>query len=138
MIEGWHGDDYLILFAQNEEPGASARYSLALHLPGYQVVGLRGWDDLIVRDADGRIFCVPAVPLEVGKLERFELPSAPPTLKMDERFTGKIKWYVQPVVFGGDPQVGPNLTWVDHDQHGQLVTWWNNKYRDLREKQGGA
>jgi hypothetical protein len=138
MIEGWHGDDYLILFADDEVPPASVRYSITQDLPGYQVVGLRGWDDLIVRDSTGRIFSVPAVPLDAEFLAPFELPPTSATLKDDQRFRGKIKWYVKPIVFGGDPNVSENLTWLEHDQHGQLVTWWNKQYRDLRATQGGA
>jgi hypothetical protein len=49
----------------------------------------------------------------------------------DERFTDRIKWYTTPIVFGGDPNLGENVTWVTHDQHVKLVGWWNKQYRDL-------
>ena len=38
---------------------------------------------------------------------------------------GKIKWYVKALVFGGDPQSALNVIWVTHDQHAELVKYWN-------------
>jgi hypothetical protein len=63
--EGWFGDDYLILFAGSELRAACKRYAISDWLPGYEVVGLKGWDDLIVRDAGFRTYSIPAVPLDL-------------------------------------------------------------------------
>ena len=63
-------------------------------------------------------------------MEPFTLP-VPLSLTVDERFKGKIKWYIKPIVFGGAPNVGENLAWVNHDQHIELVRWWNEHYRDV-------
>jgi hypothetical protein len=52
-------------------------------------------------------------------------------LERDDRFIGKIKWYMQPIIFGGDPNAGSNMTWVDLPNHQKLVRWWNDKYREL-------
>jgi hypothetical protein len=41
----------------------------------------------------------------------------------DFRYSGKIKWYIKPIVFDGDPNPGENLTWVNHEKHAQLVRW---------------
>jgi hypothetical protein len=131
MQEGWHGEEYLVLFDASEAPQASARYDIARSLPGYEVVGLRGWDDLIVRDPAGALFTVPTVPLLPSDLEPFQLPESSTALERDPRFTGRIKWYVTPIVFGGDPGAGENLIWVDHERHSQLVRWWNDQYRQL-------
>ena len=131
MDEGWYEDEYLILFAEDEIPLASERYGVSSALPGFQVVGLRGWDDLIVRDSGGETFTVPAVPLDAKHLEPFSVPAAPVPLAKDSDKAGKIKWYVKPIAFGGDPSVGQNLMWVTHDQHAQLVRWWNDQYRAL-------
>jgi hypothetical protein len=131
MQEGWHGDEYLILFDASEVPDASARYDIASSLPGYEVIGLRGWDDLIIRDAAGATFTVPTVPVISSELEPFQIPIDVARLAPDARFAGRIKWYTQPMVFGGDPEAEENLTWVDRDQHSQLVRWWNEKYREL-------
>ena len=45
----------------------------------------------------------------------------------------EIKWYITPVVFGGDPSLADNVTWVALDQHAQLVKFWNGKYGEIRE-----
>jgi hypothetical protein len=67
------------------------------------VIGLHGWDDLIVKDPAGLAYTVPSVPMDSGFLARDDLPEAESSLVPDERFFGKIKWYVEPIVFGGDP-----------------------------------
>jgi hypothetical protein len=127
MDEGWLDDDYLILFSAAESEEASKRYGIVLSLPGYVILGLRGWDDFIVRDPAGNIYCVPTVPLDKQYLKDFRLPQ-PAALEADSRFEGKIKWYITPLIFGGDPEDKTNLTWVTHEQHAQLVVWWNNYF----------
>ncbi len=64
MLEGWHGDDYLILFDESEVAAASDRYEVLRLLPGFKVLGLRSWDDFIVRNASGQIYSVPTLPLD--------------------------------------------------------------------------
>jgi hypothetical protein len=66
MTEGWFKDDYLILFVDSEIPAASQRYAISERLPDYQVVGLCGWDDFIVRDAKGQTYSVPTVGPDVA------------------------------------------------------------------------
>jgi len=134
MTEGWFGDDYLISFNEAEIASASDRYSISRFIPGYQVIGLRGWDDLIVKDSAGLAYTVPSVPMDSGFLSRCVLPEAESSLVPDERFFGKIKWYVQPIVFGGDPNLEKNVTWVNHEQHAQAVEWWNDLYRSARSQ----
>jgi hypothetical protein len=136
MKEGWIGDDYLVLFDEDEVAQVTARYGVGLQLPGHWVIGIRGWDDLIVRDSAGSARLVPTVPLDPLHMTPYVVPSQS-AMKQDGRFAGKIKWYVQPLVFGGDPNAGPNVAWVTHVQHGELVAWWNAKYRELKAK-GGA
>src|SRR5690348_17048248 len=111
MIEGWQGDDYLILFEGFEILAAENRYGFEKFLPGYRLIGLRGWDDFIVRDEAGRFYSIPTVPLVPQYLESFTLPQPEATLVSDSRFTGKVKWYVKPIVLGGDPNAGENLIW---------------------------
>jgi hypothetical protein len=60
------------------------------------------------------------------------MPPGRVILERDDRFAGKIKWYVTPLVFGGDPKIGDNLVWVSHEEHAQLVRWWNEQYRALK------
>ena len=99
-------------------------------LPGFQIVGLRGWDDFILRDKSGRIYSVPRFPIELQYLKTLSLSGFAVVLEPDERFKGKIKWYTKPV-FGGDPNFGENMTWIIHDKHAQLVRWWNSLYRSV-------
>lgn len=126
MIEGWAGDRHFILFTDEESIEATARYELSETLPGYVIVGLLGWDDFIVRSLETQLFTVPAVPAIAKYLEPFhgELPNE---LESDDRAT-TVKWYVKPIVFGGDPEPGENLIWVTYEQHAQLVRWWNKQY----------
>jgi hypothetical protein len=132
MREGWHKDDYLILFDEEEISAVSDRYAISQSLPGYQVVGMRGWDDFIVRDTAGRTYSLPTLVPDPRHLAPVVLPNDRTVLKSDDRFTGKIKWYVKPILFGGSPDPDENLTWVSHEQHAQLVRWWNQKYRELK------
>jgi hypothetical protein len=138
MNEGWHGDNYLVLFAESDIGAVSDRYGIAEQLPGYVIVGLRSWDDFIVRNLRGQTYTVPTVPLDSARLEPFRMPDGTTVLQSDERFTGKIKWYLKPLVFGGDPAVGENVTWVNQEQHAQLVKWWNAQYRALKAQQKGT
>jgi len=126
--EGWYDEEYLILFAEAEVPASSESYGIRDALPGFSVIGLRGWDDFIVRDPNGGIFSLPTVPLDAKYLASFDMPTEESILEQDSRFAGKIKWYVTPVVFGGDPAIGENLIWISHERHARLVRWWNAMY----------
>jgi hypothetical protein len=137
MIEGWQEDEYLILFDDEESRVASIRYQIEGLLPGFQIIGFRGWDDFIVRDPEGATFTVPTVPCHDSELAPFCGPDDTSQLTKDERVAGKIKWYVTPVVFGGDPGLGDNLVWVSHEQRSQLVGFWNDQYRRLQPGDGG-
>jgi hypothetical protein len=131
MKEGWLGDEYLILFEGSEIDAATERYAVAVALPGFELIGLRGWDDFIVRDQNHGIFSVPTVPFERTYLTPFQLPNGGPDLQPDDRFAGRIKWYVKPVKFGGDPDINDNLVWISHEEHAGLVRWWNGLYRSI-------
>jgi hypothetical protein len=134
MTEGWYGDDHLILFDEAEVASASDRYAISEFLPGYRVIGLRGWDDFILQDATGRTYSVPTVPAIAEYLSPYTLPQAGSTLAPDDRFEGKIKWYTTPIVFGGDPSLEKNVIWVSHDEHVQAVRFWNNIYRSMKNQ----
>lgn len=131
MREGWCDDKYLIVFGDEEARFATDRYGVSAYLPDFALVGLFGWDDLLVRDAAGRLFSVPAVPCVAKHLATFPEAFLSSPLQEDQRFTDKIKWYIKPLVFGGDPQAADNMTWVSHEQHAALVRWWNDLYRSV-------
>ena len=131
MKEGWFNDDYWSLCEDEKEAQRlTATYGLADYLPGYFIVGFRGWDDFILADSESRHFLVPTLPLEHQKLSPFEFPAAKMQLEPDERFTSKIKWYVKPILFGGDPAARENMTWLSLDDHVKAVKWWNRFYFD--------
>jgi hypothetical protein len=138
MIEGWHHDEYLILFDEGERESIGDAYALAQYLPGFRLIGLRFWDDLIVQNDKGAYFTVPAVPMTpnyLNPLHRFDIPTS---LKPDARFTGKVKWHVKPVIFGGDPTSDENVKWIDLGAHAQFVTFWNRTYRRILAEQGSG
>ena len=135
MIEGWHDDDYLVLF-EEEASHMTGLYDLPQYLSGYAVVGLRGWDDFIVADDQRRLFTLPTVPLEKKHLEPFSTSIDRSAIKPDARFQKKVKWYVKPVLFGGDPSAKDNIAWVSFEQHAELVRWWAKLYRDTVAKNG--
>jgi hypothetical protein len=131
MKEGWYGDEYLAIFSEVESKVASRKYDLARRLPGYALIGLRFWDDFIVVNPAGASLSLPTLPLDASRVEKFALPDASFSLRPDPRFTGKIRWYAKPLVFGGEP-TPENTSWVTYEQHSQLVCWWNDKYDSLK------
>jgi hypothetical protein len=134
MKEGWIGDDYLILFDESEIATTDKLYAVSEMLPGYHALGLRGWDDFIVRDSQGTIYSLPTIPLDPRYLVSYIVPELPKNFSPDPRFIGRIKWYVKPIVFGGDPTQKENTTWVSLEEHARLVRWWNDLYRSTRNK----
>lgn len=139
MIEGWHDNTYLTLFEEQAEATAmTERYGLSNLLPGFTAVGLRGWDDLIVRDAGGRYFTVSTVPISREHLRDFDFKINLASLGSDDQMRGKIKWYVTPLIFGGDPSSPENVTWISIEQHPDAVRWWNAKYQEIQAQQVGS
>jgi hypothetical protein len=47
----------------------------------------------------------------------------------DDRYTGKVRCFAKPIVFGGDAQAESNVQSVSHAQHAELVRWWNAQHR---------
>ena len=132
MIEGWHNDDYLFLFdLPSEAEHMNCIYGVSENLPGYSLVGLWGWDDFIVTDCDGNFFILPTVPFHSKNIEPFSTQWDTTRIKPDERFSNKVKWYVKPLLFGGNPTDPENLIWVTFEQHAELVRWWAKVYRDM-------
>jgi hypothetical protein len=127
-MEGWLDDEYLVLFSEAERSVQAERYGISEALPGCILVGLRGWDEFIVLDEAGRMLSLPTMPLVLANATPFTLPCSF-DLAADSRFADKIKWYVKPLVFGGDVEDPNNLTWVSLTQHAELVVWWNAQYK---------
>jgi hypothetical protein len=135
MKDGWHNDEFFALYESREEAeNATARYRLAEYLPSYLVVGLRFWDDFIVCDSQDRYFTVPTVPLAREELRAYSFPAESLKLRSDAQLSGRIKWYIQPIIFGGSPSKVENMVWISHDQHFEAVVHWNKLYYELKGK----
>jgi hypothetical protein len=131
MVQDWHNDDYLILFEeQSEAANMAGLYGLANYLPGYLFVGIKGWDNFIVCTAAKQFFTIPTLPIKLQYLKPFEFAIDVAKIRSDERLAGKIKWYIKPVVFGGDPSADSNIAWLSIDQHAGAIKWWNQLYFD--------
>lgn len=134
MREGWYNEDYLILFEHHEIEQKEKAYGLDSLLPGYRLVGLVGWDDFLVMERESqRLFRVPTVPISAQKKREWRDSVDSGVLKSDPRFQGKIKWYVKPIIFGGDPGSGANMIWISHETHIQAVKFWNEAYTRIAE-----
>jgi len=96
MREGWHDEDYLVLFDESELAAATERYDVSRLLPGFVVLGLRSWDYFIVRNASGENYSVPTLPVDPQHLSPLSVPARGTALQPDGRFAGKIKWYLKP------------------------------------------
>ena len=70
--------------------------------------------------------------MDTEHLAPFKFLDATTALTPDPRLTGRIKWYVTPIVFGGDAAIGPNVIRVPLAEHAQLVRFWNEAYRKAR------
>ena len=127
MREGWHGNTFITLFDGSEALVFAEACGFRSGLPSYSLIGLRGWQDFIVRDPAGATFTIPAVPLDPQYITPFAMPD-PVDLEADARFAGKVQWLIKPLVFGGSADDKDNETWVTYQQHGELVRWWNQQY----------
>jgi hypothetical protein len=132
MTEGWHDDEYLVLFSEDEVDPMTECYGLKHFIDGFRIIGLRGWDDFILQDASAKSFTMPTVPIALEYLQPFTLVIDSSKIRPDLRFTGKVKWYAKPPIFGGDPNAKENLTWINFRQHADAVQWWNQKYLEVK------
>ena len=133
MTEGWFNFDYVVLFSETERIARSMDYKIAKYLPGFTLIGLYDWDYFLVTDSEGLLYSVPSLPLDVNSTEKFSLPENI-LLETDERYTGKIKWYLKPLILGGNPSENRNLAWVSLELHADLVVWWNEKYKLIKKQ----
>jgi hypothetical protein len=133
MKEGWHGDEYVILFEGGELEERQKAYKIDFRLPGYRLLGLVGWDDFLVKDfKTEKIYSIPTVPIADQHKQEWLIEIDHKMLKADPRFQGKVKWYVKPIVFGGNPSAGENMIWISHEDHVQLVNYWNKVYSEVK------
>lgn len=137
MQEGWYDEDYWILCETLEESMHLTReYGIEQYLPGFRIVGLKGWDDFVLVNSSGDYFCVPTVPLTAEYLEPLAFPTERLRLEEDERYLNRLKWYVQPLAFGGDATDQTNIAWLALDAHIEAVRWWNEFYYQNYQRSG--
>lgn len=110
-------------------------YGIREYLKGYTAVGLRSWDDFILVDDSKKYFTVPTIPLVFEHLAAFSFPADLDALQHDKKLAGKVKWYVTPIVFNGDPTAKENTAWISVDEHAPFVRWWNDLYRSVAKGQ---
>jgi len=102
MKEGWYNDDYLILFEGSEAEDKERDYEIDRLLPGHRLLGMVGWDYFLVMNRENqRVFRVPTIPLILKEKEEWPHKVDLAALKPDERFQGKVKWYLKPC-WGGN------------------------------------
>ena len=77
MKEGWHNDDYLILFEGSEIEEKEKDYEIDRLLPGHRLVGMVGFDEpLFRRSRDARCSLVPVLSLRRSEVPGTVLPAA--------------------------------------------------------------
>ncbi|OWT71480.1 MULTISPECIES: hypothetical protein [unclassified Achromobacter] len=131
MKEGWNGDEYVVLYSPDEANTFARICELNTALPGFALLGLSGWQDFIVSDSAGMTFTIPSVPIDDAYLSPIDKP-LPNQLTSDERLSGKVKWLIKPLLFGGDPRADDNFAWITHQQYAELVHFWNDQYRQAK------
>ena len=89
---------------------------------------------ILVRDSAGRTFSTPTVPPHLEHPSLFAIPELRNDLQPDARFRGEIRWYGKPIVFGSDAAIGENMKWISLEQDAQLVLWWNDLYRSVKNR----
>ena len=137
MITGWLDRDYLTLFDdQIEAIQKTQEYGITDVIANFTLIGLISWDDFILKDKNGAIFSVPTVPLDQQFLKPINLVIDQTKIKADSSIQDKIKWYIQPIVFGGSPTSNENIAWIDIEQHIQAVRFWNQKYKMIKGNEG--
>ncbi len=137
MREGWFNEDYLILAETPDEAfHLGLLYGIDEALPQFHFIGLSNWSEFLVQDSAGNLFKVPTVPLDASYLQKSDALPTTLALVTDERIKGRIRWFIQPMVFGGDPSSQENTTWLPSGQHAEAVRWWNKKYKEVRSSNG--
>jgi len=94
------------------------------------------WDDFLVQACETqKVYRVPTVPIAEERKQEWAVEIDCSRLQVDSRFQGKVKWYVKPIVFGGDPNPAENMIWISYKDHAQAVNYWNRLYSELKDKQ---
>ncbi len=55
--------------------------------------------------------------------------------RRNQRPRGMELFFVQPIILGGDPNASDNVTYLNRQQHVEVVRYWNRIISDLRKQQ---
>ena len=135
-IEGWIDDEYFSMFSEQFAKAFSLQCHFAHFLPGMSLVGLRSWDEFIAVGDGNKVYAVPTVLLSVTYAQPFTMPDIS-RLEPDRRYTGRVKWYVKPLLFGGRADEPSNVTWISYEEHAELVAYWNAMLANLSHPKDG-
>jgi hypothetical protein len=133
MKEGWNSDKYWILFNKEEIPIITRRYNIEKFIKGYKIIGLMNWEDFILEDKNGKHYLMPTIPIDLKHIKAIEY-SEITEFKEARKYKGKIKWYIKPIIFLGNPDDKKNISWINLEEHVKMVKLWNDKYLESSEK----
>jgi hypothetical protein len=131
MTYGWYNDIHYNLFSPDEVDIYLKKNALQKYFSSYQLVGLVGWDDFLLKQ-NNSYYTIPTVPIDFKYLSEFDFNLNIDELKNDKNITDKIKWYIKPLIFGGDPKLGENIQFIDLGTHAELIAFWNKTYCSLK------
>ena len=133
--EGWSFDTYYIFFKKSDYDSFTIGYGINKHFPELKVVGLIDWDTFILKQSKKIYFTCPCLPTTKSGLAKLSKASLPTKLEKDPRFTDKVLWRVQPIIFGGSPDSEDNMALVTYEQHQQLIIFWNKTFQNYVQNQ---
>ena len=134
-LEGWLSKNYYILFSQTEKDLYWDKHNLKQYLPNYDVFGLFNWDYFMINQSNKLYAIIPTVPLLDKYITKFIYKNRSMLLTQDPTIKGKVKWYKNPLVFGGNPNDKENTVMVKIEKHAELVEYWNRKYVENAKSQ---
>jgi hypothetical protein len=127
-LEGWLSKNYYILFSNEEKQLYWEQHHLKKYLPDFDVFGLFNWDYFIINKSNKLYAIVPTVPLMEKYITVFTYINRSMLLTQDPKQKGKIKWYKNPLVFGGNANDPDNITMIKMEKHAKLIEEWNKTY----------
>lgn len=131
MKSGWHQNIHYNIFTEEEALCFYTKYNIDNYIPEYRLIGLIGWDDFII-SKNNEFYKIPTVPIDLKYCEKLPILDLSIKLTEDSRIKNLIKWYIKPIVFGGNPEAQDNVEFIDIEKHCQYVNFWNKKYFEIK------
>ncbi len=154
--EGFVGHEYLRLFALTQLSWVNDAYGVDTHLPGHCMFGTNGCGEAYLfgppTAAERPVIRVSFIPLDLDYVSQswpsfdhflLALVNAPPDspddpypYTPDPDAIGKELHEVHPIALGGSPTDPANKVLVPVAKHAELVTFWNNAFKAIRQRAG--